>query len=333
MLRRKVLYLFLILLLFVLFVACDIFKDKPTDETSTNALVIITTSKIEETSLVTIQPTMTPTVKPTSTVSPTNSHSITPTTKPTATSTITSTVTLTAIPTVTQTAMPTSTPTSNPTKTPIEQDILSGLKICIDPGHQIKGNYNKEQCAPWSDALKTKCTSGTTGNFTGVDEYIINLQIAEKIRNKLVDLGADVLMTRQSHEVDISNIERAKMANEYGADITLRIHCNSAASSTAEGIDLFVRGKGTGTQEYLAQSDKDYAIAADLLEYICNATGARKRYVHKTDDYTGINWCENTCIIIECGFLSNEKEDKLLNSAEYQDKIAEGIKNYFVSLH
>lgn len=321
MLRRKVLYLFLILLLFVLFVACDIFKDKPTDETSTNALVIITTSKIEETSLVTIQPTMTPTVKPTPTVSPTNSHSITPTTKPTTT------------PTATHTVMPTITPTSNPTKTPIDQDILSGLKICIDPGHQIKGNYNKEQCAPWSDALKTKCTSGTTGNFTGVDEYIINLQIAEKIRNKLVDLGADVLMTRQSHEVDISNIERAKMANEYGADITLRIHCNSAASSTAEGIDLFVRGKGTGTQEYLAQSDKDYAIAADLLEYICNATGARKRYVHKTDDYTGINWCENTCIIIECGFLSNEKEDKLLNSAEYQEKIAEGIKNYFVSLH
>lgn len=333
MLRRKVLYLFLILLLFVLFVACDIFKDKPTDETSTNALVIITTSKIEETSLVTIQPTMTPTVKPTPTVSPTNSHSTTPTTKPTATSTITSTVTHTAKPTATHTVMPTITPTSNPTKTPIDQDILSGLKICIDPGHQIKGNYNKEQCAPWSDALKTKCTSGTTGNFTGVDEYIINLQIAEKIRNKLVDLGADVLMTRQSHEVDISNIERAKMANEYGADITLRIHCNSAASSTAEGIDLFVRGKGTGTQEYLAQSDKDYAIAADLLEYICNATGARKRYVHKTDDYTGINWCENTCIIIECGFLSNEKEDKLLNSAEYQEKIAEGIKNYFVSLH
>ena len=325
MLRRKVLYLFLILLLFVLFVACDIFKDKPTDETSTNALVIITTSKIEETSLVTIQPTMTPTIKPTSTLSPTNSNTITPTTKPIATHT--------EMPTVTHTEMPTITPTSNPTKTPIDQDILSGLKICIDPGHQIKGNYNKEQCAPWSDALKTKCTSGTTGNFTGVDEYIINLQIAEKIRNKLVDLGADVLMTRQSHEVDISNIERAKMANEYGADITLRIHCNSAASSTAEGIDLFVRGKGTGTQEYLAQSDKDYAIAADLLEYICNATGARKRYVHKTDDYTGINWCENTCIIIECGFLSNEKEDKLLNSAEYQDKIAEGIKNYFVSLH
>ena len=319
MFNKKILYLFLIVSIFIFIVACDNFNNKPTDETSTNALVIITTSKIEETSLVTIQPTMTPTVKPTSTLSPTNSNTITPTTKPTVTSTPTS--------------IPTATHTLKPTKTPVDQDILSGLKICIDPGHQIKGNYNKEQCAPWSDALKTKCTSGTTGNFTGVDEYIINLQIAEKIRNKLVDLGADVLMTRQSHEVDISNIERAKMANEYGADITLRIHCNSAASSTAEGIDLFVRGKGTGTQEYLAQSDKDYAIAADLLEYICNATGARKRYVHKTDDYTGINWCENTCIIIECGFLSNEKEDKLLNTAEYQDKIAEGIKNYFVSLH
>ena len=102
MLRRKVLYLFLILLLFVLFVACDIFKDKPTDETSTNALVIITTSKIEETSLVTIQPTMTPTIKPTSTLSPTNSNTITPTTKPIATHTEMPTVTHTEMPTITQ---------------------------------------------------------------------------------------------------------------------------------------------------------------------------------------------------------------------------------------
>ena len=54
-------------------------------------------------------------------------------------------------------------------------------------------------------------------------------------------------------------------------------------------------------------------------------------HYHYSDIYTGINWCKNTCIIIECGFMSNEKEDKLLNSPEYQEKIAEGITNYFLS--
>ena len=236
-----------------------------------------------------------------------------------------------AVPTVMQTATPTVIPTTRPTTPPISDQLLSGMKICIDPGHQIKGNYEKELCAPWSDMLKSKCTSGTCGNFVGTDEYVINLQISLILRDKLVALGADVLMTREIHEVDISNKERAEMANQYGADITLRIHCNSADSAAAEGIDLYIRDVGDGSTEYKQKSDKDYAIAKEMLEYICNATGGKKRNVNRSDAYTGINWCENTCVIVECGFMSNEKEDRLLNTADYQDKIAQGIVDYFIS--
>ena len=236
-----------------------------------------------------------------------------------------------AVPTVMQTATPTVIPTTRPTTPPISDQLLSGMKICIDPGHQIKGNYEKELCAPWSDTLKSKCTSGTCGNFVGTDEYVINLQISLILRDKLVALGADVLMTREIHEVDISNKERAEMANQYGADITLRIHCNSADSAAAEGIDLYIRDVGDGSTEYKQKSDKDYAIAKEMLEYICNATGGKKRNVNRSDAYTGINWCENTCVIVECGFMSNEKEDRLLNTADYQDKIAQGIVDYFIS--
>lgn len=236
-----------------------------------------------------------------------------------------------AVPTVMQTATPTVIPTTRPTTPPISDQLLSGMKICIDPGHQIKGNYEKELCAPWSDTLKSKCTSGTCGNFVGTDEYVINLQISLILRDKLVALGADVLMTREIHEVDISNKERAEMANQYGADITLRIHCNSADSAAAEGIDLYIRDVGDGSTEYKQKSDKDYAIAKEMLEYICNATSGKKRNVNRSDAYTGINWCENTCVIVECGFMSNEKEDRLLNTADYQDKIAQGIVDYFIS--
>ena len=236
---------------------------------------------------------------------------------------------------VTPSAKPIITPTIVPTQKPADatpkQAVLSGLKICIDPGHQNKGNYEKELCAPWNDTLKSKCTSGTDGVFTGIEEYVTNLQISERICSKLTALGAEVLMTRTTHNVDISNVERAEMANNFGADITLRIHCNSADSSTAEGIDLYVRGEGDLTAFYKAQSDIDYNEAVKLLDYICNATGAKKRYVHRSDSYTGINWCKEICIIVECGFLSNEREDKLLNSAEYQEKIAQGIADYFVA--
>ena len=208
---------------------------------------------------------------------------------------------------------------------------LKGLKICIDPGHQGIGNREKEPCAPWNDLLKAKCTSGACGNFTGVDEHVTTLAISQKIKTKLTALGAEVLLTRESPNVDLSNKERAEMANRFGADITLRIHCNSADSADAEGIELYVRDAGDGSAAYQRRSDEDYRKAAPLLDALCAETGARSRGLKKSDAYTGINWCEHTCIIVECGFLSNEKEDRLLQQAAYQDKIAEGIKNYFVS--
>lgn len=309
---KKMVYFAVFILLIVVVAACDIFDFSEADISTNTSTVIFYTN--------------TPNIETTSTAQRENTSNI-----PTVTTFISPSLDQTQDPTVKPTQQPTVKPTEQPTVKPSDEKILSGLKICIDPGHQIKGNYDKELCAPWSESLKSKVTSGTSGNFVGTDEYIITLQISQKIKEKLVYLGAEVLMTREIHDVDISNKERAEMSNNFGADITLRIHCNSADSSTAEGIDLFVRDVGDGTIEYKKQSDLDFNIATEMLDYICNATNAKKRYVNRSDIYTGINWCNNTCIIVECGFMSNEKEDRLLNTSEYQDKIAEGIKNYFVS--
>lgn len=209
--------------------------------------------------------------------------------------------------------------------------ILKGYKICIDPGHQASGNKEKELCAPWSKDRKAKCTSGTCGNFTGTEEYIINLSIAQKLQQQLTALGAEVLMTRETHDVNLSNRERAELANQFGADITLRIHCNSAESESVEGIELYVRGNGDGTAQYRKKAEADYKKASEMISYLCRETGATSRGIFQSDAYTGINWCENPCIIIECGFLSNEKEDRLLNTAAYQERIVAGIVNYFTS--
>lgn len=208
---------------------------------------------------------------------------------------------------------------------------LDGLKICIDAGHQERGNPEKEQSAPWGGAYKAKCTTGACGNFTGAEESVVNLKIALLAEQKLTALGAEICMIRQTQDVDISNRERAECANRFGAQITLRIHCNSADTQAANGIELYVRGSGDGTAAYKKRSDDDYLKAEELLDSILKETGAASRGVKRSDEYTGINWCNQTCIIIECGFLSNEKEDRLLSTDGYQQKIVDGIVNYFIS--
>ena len=237
-------------------------------------------------------------------------------------------------------AVPDSTESPTAEPTPDTQKPLKGLVICIDAGHQGQQNKEKEPCAPWgkdanssvnNEVMKTKCASGTTGKFTGVPEFEVTLDISLKMQTELEKLGATVVMIRETHDVNLSNKERAEIGNNAKADVVLRVHCNGAESESAQGIELFVRDKGDNTAEYKARSDSDFALASELLGYLVDKTNAKNRGVKKSDSYTGTNWSEVPSIIIECGFMSNEEEDNLLVSAEYQQKIADAVANWCVN--
>lgn len=113
------------------------------------------------------------------------------------------------------------------------EDIL----IAIDPGHQGPSvdMSAKEPNAPDSDVMKMKATSGTTGKYTGYAEYELNLDISLQLRDELKELGYQVILTRENHETAISNSQRAVMANESGADISIRIHANGSDDSNVNG--------------------------------------------------------------------------------------------------
>ncbi|MGN1005834.1 MAG: N-acetylmuramoyl-L-alanine amidase, partial [Aristaeellaceae bacterium] len=174
----------------------------------------------------------------------------------------------------TATSMATPQPTAEPTATPepTEAPRLYGLRIGIDPGHQVQANYDKEPIAPGSSETKAKVASGTSGVRTGISEYVTDLEIALKLRDALEAEGCTVYMTREVNEIDISNLERAEMMNELGVDLVLRIHCDGATDKSANGIGMFVRQTG----EKQAESE---AAAKVLLEAMSEATGAKARGV------------------------------------------------------
>ena len=195
---------------------------------------------------------------------------------------------------------------------------LAGVRIGIDPGHQAKGNNAQEPVAPGSSETKAKVSSGTQGVSTRVPEYVVNLDVSFLLRDALEAQGAEVYMTREAHDVDISNVERATMMNELGVDLVLRIHCNGSENSSTKGISLYVKPTGAGAEE-------SYLASEALLPAMVEATGARSIGIFKRDTYSGLNWSEAPSILVEMGFMSNPEEDELLNDPAYQQKLVSGM--------
>lgn len=115
--------------------------------------------------------------------------------------------------------------------------------VVIDPGHQGKGDSTKEPNGPGSTEMKARVTSGTAGVSTGVAEYVLNLDISLKLKAELENRGYTVYMTRSTHNVNISNMERAQYASSVGADIAVRVHANGSTNSSVTGAETLVPSK------------------------------------------------------------------------------------------
>ena len=222
--------------------------------------------------------------------------------------------------------------TEPPADPPVVEPPEKVLTVCIDAGHQRYGITEKEPNGPGSDVMKAKLTSGTRGVSTGIAEYQLTLDVSLLLEQELLSRGYNVVMIRRDNNCPLSNAERARQANDSGADIFIRIHANGSENASVSGTLCCAPTKNNPylTDDVITESIR---LSRLVVDKFCEATGSRNRGLMSTDTITGINWCEIPVTIVEMGFMSNPDEDEKMATAEYREKMvqgmADGIDAYF----
>ncbi len=190
----------------------------------------------------------------------------------------------------------------------LEKSILDGLTIVIDAGH---GGFD----------------IGTQGIASGVPECDVNLQIAKLLQKELQEEGVAVVMTREDENAIAGTKEedmqkRADIIRLAAPDVMISIHQNRYEDPDVYGPQVF----------YLMKDSKAETLARYVQESLNACLEIKKPRTQKTGQYKMLRPGTGPSIIVECGFLSNPREDKLLQDPDYQKKlvgaIIDGLKGF-----
>lgn len=206
-----------------------------------------------------------------------------------------------------------------------EEPAANSYVVVIDPGHQGRGDSTTEPNGPGSATMKARVAGGTHGTTTGVYEYELTLAISQQLQTELQNRGYTVYMTRMSHDVNISNMERAQYATSVGADIAVRIHANGAENASVSGAMALAPSSSNPYISYLSGSS--WNLSQCILNSYCQATGMRNQGVTGSDTMTGINWSTVPVTILEMGYMTNPTDDTNMENPSYQSQMVQGIAN------
>ena len=160
----------------------------------------------------------------------------------------------------------------------------------------------------------------------GTEEAAKNLEIAKLLRSLLSDAGFVVVMTRSTNEgadkptggfkqEDFSN--RKKIIEDANPDFVVSIHCNKFPQSDRRGVQVFYNK--------LSDEGKQFATALQTSLNGLNAKHVGRTFTALPGEYFMLNCTFAPSAIVECGFLSNEEDERLLNDDDYLEDLTYSI--------
>lgn len=169
---------------------------------------------------------------------------------------------------------------------------------------------------------------GADPGKVGVHEELekdINLSVAKKLQSELEKKNIHVVMTRESDEMLSGEMgeqgkvadmkERVRIINDTKPNLAISIHQNSYQDSQVHGAQVF----------YYSSSKEGEKVAFVLQEKLKEMDEQNTRQPKANNTYFILKRTEVPMVIVECGFLSNESEAKLLKTEEYQETLAQAI--------
>lgn len=168
---------------------------------------------------------------------------------------------------------------------------------------------------------------GRDGGSVGVNGTIeseINLEYVCLLKDKLADLGYKVILTRKNDQGLYDSFAQNKKLSDMNTrmeiiknnnpNLVISLHMNSFNDKSVKGANTFYK-----------VDDEASKKCADLVQKSLYVNCGARNEQAKTGDYFMLNCSYYTSILIECGFLSNPDEEKLLNSVEYKDRFTDAI--------
>lgn len=170
------------------------------------------------------------------------------------------------------------------------------------------------------------------GRSHGLQEKDLTLDVAKRVEGILTRSGFTTVLTRKD-DVYISLKTRATIANSYADAIFVSIHFNLGSRECTGMETHYARQKIQPAEDWafvglFRKPDMELDSGADLAAYIQNATTqrteARNRGIRAGNLYVvrHVKW---PAVLLEGGFMSNAMEARLLDNADYRDRIAKGI--------
>lgn len=192
--------------------------------------------------------------------------------------------------------------------------------VCIDPAHQKKADSTKEPIGPGASETRVRVTTGADNSK--MSEYELTLTVSLILKEELIKRGYEVVMTRETADVNISETERAQMANEK-ADAVLHIHANGSSNKSERGVFAIIPSKDN---KYAGQYQAACKELSDfVLKGLTDSTGAKSIGLVAMDSLSELNWTTIPATHVEIGYMTNDEDAALLADPSYQMKIAAGL--------